>query len=621
MKKIILGLFVFGFLFIGSQVHAADPDLIITDLSWSPETPTQNKSVNWFAMGMTVKNIGDASVVLPENMAARVVMNGVSYGGFSLGTAYYNLNPGDSQFIDFHTTQSPNILENAGTFDITATIDDTQSGYYPEGLVQESNENNNTLTKKITIISDDTSGSGPCIISNFNVSPTIIKAGDPVKINWATSDHCTSVSLNSSDSSFVRLVPNSGNQVVYPKSDSFFDLTASDGTNLVRSSGFSVTLSSEDVTPSITVLSPNGGETYKLGDAPIIRWKTENVPASFKIGIIRLRGYSSNNDGEYDLTSNNTVLNDGSETVFFPSNIPTGNYKLEIKSYVGDVSVFDDSDNVFSIISQAIQTNNGCSNGEVYSSTTGQVCPVIVADNDGCNGATYSITTGKKCPDSMITILGCNGTSNYSSTTGQACPKITPIIDSGCHGTNYSTTTGNKCSDDTVIDGKGCTGGNYSLTTGKQCPQNTIIDRGCTGATYSSTTGSKCPINTIKVDAGCNGTNKYSITTGQACSNVTSTSSSTCASSGLGCGVQANTNNNINIGTSSTVTSASINRTLKVGVTGEDVKVLQRFLKITADGKYGNWTATNLKNWQKANGLYPDGSFGPMSRQKAGLTQ
>jgi peptidoglycan hydrolase-like protein with peptidoglycan-binding domain len=89
----------------------------------------------------------------------------------------------------------------------------------------------------------------------------------------------------------------------------------------------------------------------------------------------------------------------------------------------------------------------------------------------------------------------------------------------------------------------------------------------------------------------------------------------------LGCGVQANTNNNINIGTSSTVTSASINRTLKVGVTGEDVKVLQRFLKITADGKYGNWTATNLKNWQKANGLYPDGSFGPMSRQKAGLTQ
>jgi uncharacterized repeat protein (TIGR03803 family) len=62
-------------------------------------------------------------------------------------------------------------------------------------------------------------------------------------------------------------------------------------------------------------------------------------------------------------------------------------------------------------------------------------------------------------------------------------------------------------------------------------------------------------------------------------------------------------------------------RTLKVGTKGEDVKSLQKFLEIKADGIFGKGTATKVKNWQIKNGLTPDGSFGIKSYVKAGLLE
>ena len=49
---------------------------------------------------------------------------------------------------------------------------------------------------------------------------------------------------------------------------------------------------------------------------------------------------------------------------------------------------------------------------------------------------------------------------------------------------------------------------------------------------------------------------------------------------------------------------------LKLGSTGEDVKKVQRFLKIEDDGNYGKNTEKKVKAWQKANGLLDDGIVG-----------
>jgi putative chitinase len=52
-------------------------------------------------------------------------------------------------------------------------------------------------------------------------------------------------------------------------------------------------------------------------------------------------------------------------------------------------------------------------------------------------------------------------------------------------------------------------------------------------------------------------------------------------------------------------------RTLKLGSKGNDVVLLQRFLRITEDGDFGPGTRRALIEWQSANGLDADGVAGP----------
>jgi len=57
---------------------------------------------------------------------------------------------------------------------------------------------------------------------------------------------------------------------------------------------------------------------------------------------------------------------------------------------------------------------------------------------------------------------------------------------------------------------------------------------------------------------------------------------------------------------------------LKIGSTGEDVKQLQRFLKVTDDGIFGSGTALKVRAWQLLNGLTPDGIVGTDTMTKMG---
>ena len=58
---------------------------------------------------------------------------------------------------------------------------------------------------------------------------------------------------------------------------------------------------------------------------------------------------------------------------------------------------------------------------------------------------------------------------------------------------------------------------------------------------------------------------------------------------------------------------------LKIGSRGNEVKELQEFLGIGADGIFGKGTAAAVKEFQKANGLGADGIVGPATWDCMGL--
>jgi hypothetical protein len=289
--------------------------------------------------------------------------------------------------------------------------------------------------------------------------------------------------------------------------------------------------------------------------------------------------------------------------------------------------------------------DDGCSKGEVYSSTTGQACPQkdnpIISGVSGpqslkvgehgtwkvtaydSNGGTlsYSVNWGDE-----VALL--YATSNSTTKVAQQSATFTHVYNqAGIYNPTFVVTSENtiRCfmapcpsnlgsantsvsvivNNSTNVCPSGCVcnkgmttcpvelidygclaGSKYSITTGQACPSDIAADDGCLpGFNYSSTTGQQC---LVIVDNGCNGT-RFSTTTGKLCP-VTNT-------------------------------STPIRRTLKRGIKGEDVKRLQLFLNLNADGSFGSQTQAKVMEWQAQNGLTPDGAFGTMSRKKAGLEE
>ncbi|MFA6386835.1 MAG: peptidoglycan-binding protein [Candidatus Paceibacterota bacterium] len=105
-------------------------------------------------------------------------------------------------------------------------------------------------------------------------------------------------------------------------------------------------------TPSITILSPNGGEVYKLGQQITVRWKSVNIPANTLLAV----NLFSNDPMLFAYLARNGTLNDGIETFTLPST-NSSQYIITIGTPKGgDLSnsaldTFDKSDNYFTISS------------------------------------------------------------------------------------------------------------------------------------------------------------------------------------------------------------------------------------------------------------------------------
>lgn len=101
-------------------------------------------------------------------------------------------------------------------------------------------------------------------------------------------------------------------------------------------------------TPSITVTSPNGGETWQVGSAQTIKWTTNNIPSSNSM-TVRLRDESGVEHYFYSGDYANAVPNNGFFSITVPTSLASGKYKAEVKTSVNGVSYMDASDNYFTI--------------------------------------------------------------------------------------------------------------------------------------------------------------------------------------------------------------------------------------------------------------------------------
>jgi len=114
--------------------------------------------------------------------------------------------------------------------------------------------------------------------------------------------------------------------------------------------------------PSITLLSPNGGEVLSEDSVYTIKWTTQNIPATDKIsiGIRRVAPPPLPSEGqEFDPIVFVNLENTGSKDWNVSEMYPEGNYILGITSYASvpvNNPISDESDAMFRIVKPDRQT-------------------------------------------------------------------------------------------------------------------------------------------------------------------------------------------------------------------------------------------------------------------------
>jgi len=112
----------------------------------------------------------------------------------------------------------------------------------------------------------------------------------------------------------------------------------------------------ENIEPSITLLSPNGGELLKIGSTFTIRWLTKNIPASNKVAVSirRVAPPPLSTEGqEFDPIIFVNLENTGSQDWIVSDMYPEGNYIIGVNSYASlpiTNPISDESDATFQIV-------------------------------------------------------------------------------------------------------------------------------------------------------------------------------------------------------------------------------------------------------------------------------
>ena len=179
-------------------------------------------------------------------------------------------------------------------------------------------------------------------------------------------------------------------------------------------------------TPSITVISPNGGEKWTFGTPQTIKWQSTGVNnVVIELLIPNVSCYLSGTDvpaasGEYIVT-----LQENQKCLNIPTNIPAGQYKISIRSMDSSSSwtsqygvIYDTSDNYFSIVAATAACTDSDGGKDYYVKGTTKGLDgkgVITTDTDSC-----SVCGTEANNSSCVVEWFCSGA--YRTNTNYACP-------------------------------------------------------------------------------------------------------------------------------------------------------------------------------------------------------
>ncbi|MFA6301063.1 MAG: peptidoglycan-binding protein [Candidatus Paceibacterota bacterium] len=422
--------------------------------------------------------------------------------------------------------------------------------------------------------------------SNFTPTGTVVHFGYGIMSR--------SIPSSADGTTVTFTVPSFSDVTGLPIQPGIYSVSVDTTNGFSNSVNFTVTSSG---TPTITVLSPNGGEQWKIGETHDVTWMVNNLnTATDGVATVVLTGGPSNVP-PLTLAHVNTVS--GRYTWTIPQTVPPATYRIRIYTS-GNLDV---TGNTFTIVS-SVTLPAGCISAGGYSPTTGVKCdgsgagPILPA---GCTStAGWSPTTGMKCDGTdnggTTPPLGCTSTAGYSPYTGLLCA-----------GNNSSTIILTPTYSKTDYNGGSMTAAfavnsNTNWTVSSNQPWVKLSKISGTG---NSTVGFSYLANPY--DAGR--TALIMVTAGDY--NAVYTFKQDGTGTGTGGGVDGEV-----LGAE----SFSFTQLLKKGSIGNEVTELQKFLNAagysvgTADGKFGAITEAAVIKFQTAKGLTPDGIVGPAVR-------
>lgn len=117
------------------------------------------------------------------------------------------------------------------------------------------------------------------------------------------------------------------------------NINVSDGVGGTDSYSINITITA---TPTITVIGPNGTESFLVGGNMTITWTSSGVAGTVDILL------STNSGGAYSVTLASATANDGNETITVPNN-PATTCRVRVRDTANPTTTLDDSDADFTI--------------------------------------------------------------------------------------------------------------------------------------------------------------------------------------------------------------------------------------------------------------------------------